>query len=570
MKKIILSGMVFFTLQANAFVTLGTDSACHYDSDNYSIQDVIDLGVSDEIRVTTQQTFYENIDVRETLKLYGGYTNCSNANANTASSKTVIDGGGLNSVFDINQFDTSGYVTISRFSVKNGAALGSNSGGGFSIRDQNEVGISVQIRSSLISLNNGSWGGGLSINGATLQVSLYDTVVINNEATTNGGGIYCNESNLNLYYDTGVILNTVYNTSPSYGNGGGIYAANDCLVQINSGTTGSLFDFKGVAGNTATNNGGGIYASFGARIILNGNNIDEVVNVNGNAADSDNNGSGIGGGIYLNGADTVGELYGALIKGNQAQHGGGISATNGAQLFVGKLNGNCWNQKKCNEISENMTSTSGGYGGAVYMLNAYADIKDSHFSKNRADNGTVMYADNGTIALIRASYLYDNGDGGNDGWSDIFNLRFYNSGLTLNHVTIANNKATGASIRNNAGSYNFMNSIIHESIMSLNADITNAVGEEACLVLNDDNGFDHLTNSLVANPYFIDENNHDYRLSRISHAIDMCGDNGITLPTDNDGEPMWDDPNVNNALGIRDAGADETFLGDVIYKSTFE
>lgn len=183
--------------------------------------------------------------------------------------------------------------------------------------------------------------------------------------------------------------------------------------------------------------------------------------------------------------------------------------------------------------------------------------------------GVSIYADDSSTAKIRASYFYNNGLNSQNGWEDIFNFRFYDSGLVLNHVTIANNLVSGASIRQNAGYYSYTNSIIREPHVGLGADITNIFGAENCLLLHNDTGFDNLTNSMVANPYFVDESNHDYRLSAISHAIDMCGDDVNTLPNDFYGHTMWDDPNFINDQGIRDAGAHESYLGDVIFANAF-
>ncbi len=571
MKNLMIFLLAMANFQLHAFVTLGSDNSCDYNTSQHSLQDLIDISAGTEIRVTNQNTLYENIEISSPLVIKGGYANCSHADADIVSgTKTVLDGGTTNSVVEISGFSNHISVGLHHLHIKNGMKSGSNSGGGFSIIDFDDVGVSVSIYSSLISNNTGGFGGGIYFNSDFGGVSLYQTTVLNNQATDNGGGISCYGGSVHVGNGSGVILNDVYNVSLDYGNGGGIFAAGGCNVSVMSGTSGSLFDFKGVAGNSASNNGGGIYATSGASVTLSSIAHDEVININGNAADSDSNSIGNGGGIYLTGQDTSAAMYGVLIKENFAQSGGGVAVENGASLYLGKYMGvACWNDNLCNEFVGNGTSKNNGLGGAIYLNAGHVDMQYSTFHQNRAESGVVMYAMNSATAKLRNSFVYNNGLNGADGWNDVFTLRFHDSGLILNHVTLANNLVSGASIRQNSGYYSYTNSIIREPHVGLGADITNIFGAEDCLLLHNDTGFDNLTNSMVANPYFVDEGNHDYRLSAISHAIDMCGDDAHTLPRDFYGHEMWDDPNFINDQGIRDAGAHESYMGDVIFSSAF-
>lgn len=571
MKQALLILLIVSSFQIKAFVTLGSDNSCDYNTSQYGIQDLIDMNAGTEIRVTNQSTFYENIEISSPLVIKGGYQNCNNADADIVSgTKTAIDGGGQNSVIEISQFNNHINVGLHHLHIKNGMKSGSNSGGGFSIIDSNDVGLSVSIYSSLISNNTGGYGGGIYFNSEFGAVSLYQTTVLNNQATDNGGGISCHGGAVNVDAGSGVILNDVYNVSLDYGNGGGVFAASGCDVSVRSGTSGSLFEFKGIAGNSANNNGGGIFAMSGSRVVLSSNSNNNVININGNAADSDSSFIGNGGGIYLTGQGTSAEIYGALIKENFAQNGGGIAVENGASVYLGKYMGfACWNDNLCNEFVGNGASKNSGFGGAVYLNAGHVDMQNSTFHENRAESGVVMYATNSATAKLRNSFVYNNGSNGADGWNDVYTLGFYDSGLILNHVTMANNLVTGASIRQNSGYYSYTNSIIREPHVGLGADVTNIFGAEECLLLHDDNGFNNLTNSLVANPYFVDEANHDYRLSAISFAIDMCGEDAHTQPRDFYGHVMWDDPNLNNDHGIRDAGAHESYMGDVIFSAAF-
>ncbi len=571
MKHLIIVFLALASFNLNAFVTLGSDNGCDYNTAQYTLQDVIDISAGGEIRITNQNTFYENIEISSSLVIKGGYQNCNNADADiVSSSKTVIDGRALNSVVEISQFSDHINVGLHHLHVKNGMKLGSNSGGGFSIIDSQDVGLNVSIYASLISNNTGGYGGGVYFNSEFGVVNLYQSIVLNNHATHNGGGMSCHGGGINVDNGSGVILNEAYNLSLDFGNGGGIFASGGCDVSVMSGTQGSLFEFKGVAGNSAANNGGGIYATSGSRVVLSSIAHSNVINVSGNAADSDANHIGNGGGIYLTGQDTSAEMYGVLIKDNFAQNGGGVAAENGASVYLGKyMSSACWNDNLCNEFVGNGASKDNGFGGAVYLNAGHVDVQNSVFHENRAESGVVMYAVNSATAKLRSSFVYDNGANGADGWNDVYTLGFYDSGLILNHVTMANNRVAGSSIRQNSGYYSYSNSIIREPHVGVGADITNIFGTEDCLLLHHASGFNNLTNSLVANPYFVDEANHDYHLSAISFGIDLCGENAHTQPRDFYGHVMWDDPNLNNDQGIRDAGAHESYMGDVIFSSAF-
>ncbi|MEZ5472773.1 MAG: hypothetical protein R3E90_13460 [Marinicella sp.] len=75
----------------------------------------------------------------------------------------------------------------------------------------------------------------------------------------------------------------------------------------------------------------------------------------------------------------------------------------------------------------------------------------------------------------------------------------------------------------------------------------------------------------VANPDFIDRSSGNYHLSAVSPAIDRCANVNSNLGLDIDLEPLgWDDPNQINGAGAYDAGADETYLNDIIFKDGYE
>ena len=152
MRAVIVSLLLVLALQAKAEITFGSDNDCDYNTNQYTLQQVIDLHIPGQIRVTNQQTFYENIEINQQTNIRGGFTNCANANTGIATGKTIIDGGGSNSVIEINQFTSQGDVFLTNLNIKNGSALGSNFGGGSTIKDPNNVSVRVTLKSSLVGI----------------------------------------------------------------------------------------------------------------------------------------------------------------------------------------------------------------------------------------------------------------------------------------------------------------------------------------------------------------------------------------------------------------------------------
>jgi len=91
-----------------------------------------------------------------------------------------------------------------------------------------------------------------------------------------------------------------------------------------------------------------------------------------------------------------------------------------------------------------------------------------------------------------------------------------------------------------------------------------------CLVAHEATSFTG-TNVLVDDPLFVNRSLGDFHLAIGSPAIDLCSGISMLNPSDMNMEPRpWDDPNQLNGMGIFDAGADESYLSDVIFENDFE
>ncbi len=170
---------------------------------------------------------------------------------------TIIDGGGLDRVFDLNKSNIT--VSISAVTIRNGFA------------------------------GSGGSGGGITTFGCS-TVTFTNVVVRDNVATSNGGGIN------NVFCAITITNSTIANNSAS--SGGGIY--NEIAGELRLVNT-------TISGNQASGNGGGLM-TFNNAVLLNN------VTITGNTADSDADGSGDGGGVYA--ISTPPEPSNTIIAGN--------------------------------------------------------------------------------------------------------------------------------------------------------------------------------------------------------------------------------------------------------------
>jgi hypothetical protein len=155
-------------------------------------------------------------------------------------------------------------------------------------------GTSLTIASSTITGNVASLGGGISASGATLSIT--SSTFSGNTAASYGGGIFAQASSVTL------ISSTVSNNSGSYG--GGVFSRVGRLT-----LTGST-----VAANQAAISGGGIFSS-SADLSLDHSTI------TGNLANSDNNATGLGGGLAIYGSGAH-ELDHMIVAANTRGAGG--------------------------------------------------------------------------------------------------------------------------------------------------------------------------------------------------------------------------------------------------------
>ncbi|MEH1922945.1 Calx-beta domain-containing protein [Nostoc sp.] len=239
----------------------------------------------------------------------------------TGANKLTISG---NNTFRV--FNTSASLSIDGLNITGGNAA--NGGGIYSSS-------SVTVSNSILSGNTASTNGGGIYSSSS--VTLSNSIISSNTANSNGGGIYSSNT---------TISNSTFSSNTANNNGGGIYSSN---ATISNSTFSS---------NTANNNGGGIFSSsiltisnstvssntaknYGGGIDTNNATVSNST-IFGNTADSDNNGQGDGGGIYRAGGTVSisnSIIAGNIDPGNQGSDVYGSNFNSNGYNLIGKIVG---------------------------------------------------------------------------------------------------------------------------------------------------------------------------------------------------------------------------------------
>lgn len=261
---------------------------------------------------------------------------------------TIVDGGGLDRIFEVAPSGGSFAVVIEGLTIRNGSAAGgggilnngnltlrhcvvtqntTNNSGGAGIKSA--TGSTLVVEDCVISNNNetsGS-GGGIGLGTAT-TLTLRNSLVENNTAAFTGGGMYVGGTGT---IEGTTIRNNTANAPASftiYGGGGIVSASNLPGLLFIRNTT--------ISGNVASNAGGGGLQNQGSGMYLTN------VTISGNTAATQ------GGGIWDNFSAGSVRLYNCTITNNSAATGGGLyvspgwwSAISSATILANNTGDNC-------------------------------------------------------------------------------------------------------------------------------------------------------------------------------------------------------------------------------------
>jgi len=314
---------------------------------------------SDTISVAAG-TYFENINFNgKNIKVVG-----------EDSSNTILDGGLAGSVvtFEIGNGAQSTTPVLKGFTLQNGRA---RNGGGINIEYTHPEISFVTIKAC-----SSGWGGGIHFGPGTYNASLKNSIITNNTAPNDGGGI-------NVYSNgNGPLISNVIIHKNTGGYGGG--------MQCYNGSSPTLHNV------TITENS----ANYGGGVLGYGHMESEFTNV----LIADNTALNDGGGVLL-ATDCNTTFTNVTITGNTAGgSGGGIKIKGNSRINL--LNSILWNNEPEEVyLSENSTDT-----GADTITVHYSDIEGGSGEFITSSYSTVIWADGNIDADPRFVKVVTTGD----------------------------------------------------------------------------------------------------------------------------------------------------------------
>jgi hypothetical protein len=223
-----------------------------------TIRHAIALAASGDSIVVAAATYKENLTIGFSLNITG-----------SAAATAIIDGGASNTVINIS--NASAHVTLSKLTIRNGAAL---QGAGI-----NSLGT-LTLNHSLITANTAQGSGGGIVSGGRMVIN--SSTISVNTSLGDGGGIW----NLGTMTVNDSTINGNKGGANIFATGAGI--ANSATMAINNSTisgnnrithgTGGIANLQGtltISSSTIAGNQGGIYVNSGTLSLQNsivGNN----------------------------------------------------------------------------------------------------------------------------------------------------------------------------------------------------------------------------------------------------------------------------------------------------------
>lgn len=590
--------------------TVGSDVACQFKIGSNKINDALnDPNNYDEIRITNGEIYEEYLDLSDRdVVIKGGYSNCTDA-ANDISGpyweQTHIRAPqpSIQPVIVITGSANRNQVRLENLMISGGTNSTFESAGGLNVAaaDLELTMVNVQFHD-----NAGRFGGGMSVFNGDTDVSGINVYFKENTATLGGGGLNCSGANntVLLYNDSNFDLNfpidfgNFYDNEVTNGDGGGALITDGCMLNFYGGTddiSGSV-DRRGFWFNSATDNGGGIAITNGGTVNLIGHEVcnPECIGDNEhpvffyrNQSDFDQNLTGAGGGVFVDGPSSSVNIYNAHFYGNFGSFGGALSVINEGQVAIKSVYEidnqfvPCWQQGSCTLFEENFARVSGGVFQAIDV--GQLQISNAIITRSSAPYASVMDAYNNMMGLnneieVLGSLVYQNGTNILLNVVDV-NLFSAIDGVSLNmlHSTVADNDLDNSVFTNSDASITLRSSIVNEDSSIVVMDLingTNVGGEYNCLITHELTSLPGNIDSLATDPQFNDPINADFELNpNLSTGIDYCSDLAGLGSGSRDllGQIRgWDDMVASNTHGIFDVGAYESYENDIIFESDFD
>ena len=524
----------------------------------------------DEIRLSQDQVGNFSI-VAHSVGIVGGFSDCADT---TPSGGTIVSGPGSGRVLDI-AGGTSSFRTVEllHLEITGGHAA---YGGGLWIGLKALVYLEDTAVSGNVATES---GGGIGIQGdggAVLTLDQGSSVMSNsaaNVATGKGGGIYCYES----VPSSGVIglLDAFIYDNEAGTDGGGLYLSGCDLTSYSGGA------LRGIVGNRASR-GGGVYAKSGAQLRFYGDTQHPATLDGNTVSPSGVPGYPYGSAVRIEGAGTQLELHNSWVVGNLGADA--IGARDAAAVVIDRtLGADCHDRDRCSRLANNSVgvlaifdtsltlretyveeNTDGGSAGQGGLVILYAgsrpvEIEGNVFARSQL-SGTrprIISAASGQIRIAYSTFI-DNLTNAT-GWTQ------YVLGLDV---------AAGSS-----HDLTFVGNLVAETAgVLVDTYDSPAMWDQYnerfdCLVVHDSASLPPGATAVQVwtdpNLFFANRAGHDYHLSAGSPAIDFCDTLYYTPELEIDHQARgFDDPSLADLLGPYDLGADER-QPDFLY-DTFE
>ncbi|MEM7534110.1 MAG: right-handed parallel beta-helix repeat-containing protein, partial [Chloroflexota bacterium] len=408
-------------------------------------------GSSTYLKITNSSIFNNNAAGN-----YGGGIFINNANIDAENvlihnNFARLEGGGININSQLTQ-------TLKMITVTNNIA-GSNAGG---IRAYN---TNVPIENAYIGGNSAPFGGGFYQSFGTM--TLKNVIFQQNNASSNGGGAYVDQSATKLELDTVEFISNTANV------GGGFYIQNADFITMTSNI---------VRGNATNNNGGGGFINTGGSFKIDGSDFKlntgrqggglyiQASNVVLNTNNYLNNVTTSGGaGMFINASSAI-TLSSETFEGN-------VASGNGGGLRIQNITDSISRPKFTALTFKNNSATAsgGGFYASGSIMDMSADLTENHadvhgggftvdfnttmtmplstLTGNTANNvGGGCYIANGSVAIIEGTSIEENIAGTYGGGCYVLSAEMD----MIKNGAVNNNVATG----NDGGGFYVNNSTV--------------------------------------------------------------------------------------------------------------
>ncbi len=342
------------------------------------------------------------LKITDSLTINGPGANLLTIDATPNDPTPNLNNGDGSRVFNLDDGNLNNLIQVSLRGLTLTGGDTNSGGGAILSREQLSIEQSVIRDNATIGL-----GGGILARFGS--VSLIDSTLSGNVATSHGGGIY-HRGDFQNQFATLTITDSTISGNTAGGNGGGVFAFNS-----DSHVTAST-----ISGNTAVE-GGGVFAN-GRSLIVDGTTV------------SGNRSSGAGGGIRKTGSGWLEIGQSSTISRNTAGgNGGGLSLGNGSEGTISN-----------STISDN---TANGRGGGIASEGELSLVVSTvhHNSATNSGGGVAVLA--GTAKIDRSTLQHNTAREGGG-----LDVRGVGTSVTVQASTIEGNKAgsSGGGIHNRA------------------------------------------------------------------------------------------------------------------------